>query len=345
MMEFYSSWFGLLFGSLLLVIIVSLTLPKVRLFVPAKVLYKGSVTAYGWLHPLRYPFYLMIAGVVLSVLALMRPRIRQTKAGESGQGIDIVLALDVSRSMTAYDLPEGMNLKGAECALKSGKLESRIAIACTELEKFIKNRPDDRVGLIAFADHAYMVCPPTLDHGFLLGHMDALQTGDTLSEFTGIAAPLASAVRRLKTSVSPRRVVVLFTDGGNNIEAELSPLQVAELARQYGVTVYTIGIGGTSSVVRVAFSGGRQRLVKVYSDLNRELLSGIAETSGGHFFEAKNKAAFAKVMKTIDKMEKIHLEHAGSGNYKELYPPFLLSGLVLLLTARILKLTWLRRVP
>ena len=185
--------------------------------------------------------------LLLLTVALARPRIGDEKFAIRNKGIDMIMVLDVSGSMQAIDVPENITSQTAlEQVLKSGKLKNRLDAAKSELSNFIQNRPNDRIGLIGFAEYGYNLSPPTLDHDWLIAAMQPLEPG-SLGDATGIASAVASGIRRLDKSTAPRRVMVLFTDGKNNVNHRLTPLATAELAKEKNILIYTVGIGGNNA--------------------------------------------------------------------------------------------------
>lgn len=282
-----------------------------------------------WWHPVNIPVFLTTLGLLALVVALMRPQKGVERIIRRTEGIDIVLLLDVSGSMRAYDVPRGTSMREAARQVQNENLQNRIAVAKEELRKFVKQRPDDRIGLIAFARLPYVVCPPTLDHDFLLQHLDRLDAGMFKDDGTGIAAPVASATSRLKDSPAKRRVAVLFTDGENNVKAKISPKQAARIAAGFDIAVYTVGIGGAQALTVVDSWFGGRRLRPVASGLDRQLLEAIAEETDAVYFPARDAAMFANVMNRIDKLEKVDLEVPRYVDYKERFMPWLIAGALL----------------
>ncbi len=281
------------------------------------------------------PFLLYALGGVMIVLALAAPREGMEQIRRRAEGIDIIIAIDLSGSMRAIDVPPGYRTESQlSAALASGKVKDRIGTAKEEIAKFIQARPNDRIGLVAFAPMPYMVCPPTLDHSWLLANLARLESG-VIGDATGIAGPITSAVQRLKDSDSKRRVIVLFTDGVNNVNAKVTPRQAAKLADTFNVTIYTVGIGSNNAVIRQdsMFGSG---FVPVRDEFDEPLLRDIAGTTGGVYYHASDGDSMRLAMEQIDKLEKTSVEQNILVNWRELYPylcclaiGFLLCGLFL----------------
>ena len=268
-----------------------------------------------------------LLALCLLIAALARPRSGDEKVLVRSKGIDIVLAIDMSGSMQAMDVPR--NITSAENlakAINSGELKNRLETAKDEIRKFILARPNDRIGLIGFADLAYSFSPPTLDHAWLLERLRTLEPGQ-LGDATGIASAVSSGVRRLKNSNAPRRVLVLFTDGANTAENRLTPEQSANLAKEFNCVIHTVGIGSDNAYV-LAQGYGFQ---KVQGSFDEKLLSSIASVTGGTYFRAADKAGMEKVMKEINALEKTNIEQPKFVEYKEYAPVLALAGALLLL--------------
>ncbi|MFA5205161.1 MAG: VWA domain-containing protein [Lentisphaeria bacterium] len=304
-----------------------------------------AAAAAGRRTPWRWPLLLTVAGLGCGVVALMRPQAGVERLIERAEGVDIMLVLDVSGSMQSYDVPESLD-NGPEIAraIRDGTLKTRLATAQEELRRFVEGRPNDRIGLIAFARLPYMACPPTLDHDFLLNHLATLEPG-MLPDGTNIATPLGSATARLKDSPSRRRVAVLFTDGEHNVDASLSPRQAALLAKDNRVALHTVGIGSARAVILARDPFGNQGLQRSPAGLDQPLLEELAASTGGRYFAARDAAGFQKVMREIDALEKTSLEAPRYLDYREQFPGWLGAGLVLLLAGFLLEHTLLRTDP
>ena len=268
-----------------------------------------------------------LLALLLLIVGLARPRSGDEKVLVRSKGIDIVLALDMSGSMQAMDVPRNITSADALAkAINSGELKNRLETAKDEIRKFILARPNDRIGLIGFADLAYSFSPPTLDHAWLLERLRTLEPGQ-LGDATGIASAVSSGVRRLKNSDAPRRVLVLFTDGANTAENRLTPEQSANLAKEFNCIIHTVGIGSDNAYV-LAQGYGFQ---KVQGSFDEKLLSSIASVTGGTYFHAADKAGMEKVMKEINALEKTNIEQPKFVEYKEYAPVLALAGALLLL--------------
>ena len=276
------------------------------------------------------PFLLYSIGGVMLIVALAGPREGMEEIRRRADGIDIMVALDLSGSMRAIDVPPGIRTeRELEVAMASGKVKDRLGTAKEEIAKFIKARPNDRIGLIAFAPLPYVVCPPTLDHAWLIANLDRLESG-SIGDATGIVGPVASAVQRLKDSDSKRSIIVLFTDGANNVNAKITPRQAAKLANTFDITLYTVGIGSRNSVMKLdsMFGSSFQR---VEGSFDEKLLQEMADTTGGVYYKAADGESMAKAMAQIDQLEKTSVEQNIIVNWKEFYPLFCWLAIAFLL--------------
>lgn len=276
------------------------------------------------------PFLLYSIGGVMLIVALAGPREGMEEIRRRADGIDIMVALDLSGSMRAIDVPPGIRTeRELEVAMASDKVKDRLGTAKEEIAKFIEARPNDRIGLIAFAPLPYVVCPPTLDHAWLIANLDRLESG-SIGDATGIAGPVASAVQRLKDSDSKRSIIVLFTDGANNVNAKITPRQAAKLANTFDITLYTVGIGSRNSVMKLdsMFGSSFQR---VEGSFDEKLLQEMADTTGGVYYKAADGESMAKAMAQIDQLEKTSVEQNIIVNWKEFYPLFCWLAIAFLL--------------
>ena len=259
------------------------------------------------------PFVLRTAALALIVIAIARPRSSEQIEKVDTEGIDIILAMDVSTSMLARDLtPDRINAS------------KDIAI------EFIAQRPSDRMGIVVFAGESFTQCPLTTDRATLINLMKEVQT-DLIEDGTAIGNGLATAVARMKDSDAKSRVVILLTDGVNN-RGEISPAMAAEIAKTYGVRVYTIGVGTDNETAPYPVMtpwGVEIQNVKV--EIDEALLSQVAESTGGKYFRATDNTKLAEIYSEINKMEKVRTSVDSFPVYKELFGKFALLALLAIL--------------
>jgi len=271
-------------------------------------------------------------GLVCVVVATARPRRGLAESRVRTEGVDIVLLSDVSTSMRAEDL--------STAARTMNRLDASKAV----MEEFIKARPEDRIGIVAFAAMPYTLAPLTLDHGWLIQQLDRLETG-MVEDGTAIGDAIAAAINRLRDSVAKSKVVVLLTDGMNN-RGVLSPENAAEAARAMGIKVYTVGAGGDEPArvpVQSPF-GGRQYAYQS-SDIDEPMLKFVAEKTGGLYFRARNFKALDEVYQRIDEMEKTEVDIEHYMRFEERFMSWVVAALILLGLERLLGLARLEAVP
>jgi len=272
-----------------------------------------------------------IRGIVLAllVMALARPQAGEGIESVSTHGVDIVVALDVSGSMRAEDFQP----------------KNRLEVARRSVAEFVRGRPHDRIGLVAFSAVATTRCPLTQDHEMLGQFLDALDFSPPDLDGTAIGLGLATAVNRLRQSSAKSKVVVLATDGVNN-RGQVGPRAAAEAARALGVKVYAIGVGTRGQAwipVDLGPRGWHRVLQPV--EIDEELLQEIATATGGRYFRATDAEGLREVFRSIDGLEKTEIESRVRVLYTELFAWALTPALGLLLTERFLGATRLRRVP
>ncbi len=338
-------WFLILLPILIIVLIRGVMKRPPSLVIGALRPYALSISQKQMIFsPVRIPLLLEGIGMLCLIIALIRPQHGVEETIRRTEGIDIMLALDVSGSMQAYDIPSAVSDKNTVVRLlNSGQLKPRIDVAKEEVKNFIDKRPNDRIGVLGFAANTYTVCPPTLDHEFLKSHLDRLEAG-ILPDGTGIAAPIANSTTRLKDSKAKRRVLVLFTDGDNNVDAKITPQQASKIARMFDVIIHTVGIGSDRAfVVRKGFFGNQ--MLNVQDNFNRELLEDISAETKGRYFAARDGDGLRQVMTEIDSLEKTNIEQPTYIDYKELYRNWLTWGLSLIALGAILEHTICLRVP
>ena len=293
----------------------------------------------------KLPFseYLMLAAGVVLIIALARPRKGDERVVVRSNGIDIIIAIDMSGSMQAMDVPANIRSSAALFeAIKKREVKHRLDVAKEEIERFIKERPNDRIGLLGFADLAYSFSAPTLDHKWLIERLDQLQPG-MIGDATGIASPIASAVSRLKDSKAPRRVLVLFTDGANTAENRVTPEQAAMLAKDFNIIIHTVGIGSKNAYVLDETFGSR--FIPVGDSFDEKLLRALAEKTGGSYFHAADAEGMKKVMSEINQLEKTSIEQPRYVEYKEYAPVLSLFSLGLIFLSVVLSHIIRIRIP
>ena len=272
------------------------------------------------------PFVLRIFALSMVIVAIARPRSSEQMERVDTEGIDIILAMDVSTSMLARDLtPDRINAS------------KDIAI------EFIAQRPTDRMGIVVFAGESFTQCPLTTDRATLINLMKEVQT-DIIEDGTAIGNGLATAVARMKDSDAKSRVVILLTDGVNN-RGEISPQMAAEIAKTYGIRVYTIGVGkeGMAPYPVMTPWGVEVQIVKV--EIDEALLSEIAESTGGRYFRATDNTKLAEIYSEINKMEKARTTVDSFPIYKELFGVYALMALLALMLELLLNWFVIRRLP
>jgi Ca-activated chloride channel family protein len=270
--------------------------------------------------------------LALLVVALARPRLGEGEVVVKASGIDIVVAVDFSMSMAAEDF---------EIA---GSRANRVAAAKDVLRRFIEGRPNDRIGVVAFAGRAYVAAPLTLDHPFLLQRLEQLRLG-LIEDGTAIGSAIMAGLNRLRDLPSKSRIVILMTDGQNNA-GKVPPMTAAEAAQALGVKVYTIGVGtrGVAQYPQVDVFG-QTRYVPMKVDIDEELLGRIAERTGGKYFRAVSTETLRNIYDEIDQLERSDAEVRKFQRYTEVFPWFAIPGLFLLLLELILAHTVWRKLP
>lgn len=275
---------------------------------------------------------LRAVALVLLVVALARPQVGSAETRVHREGVDVVLAVDVSGSMLAEDFTLG-NARA-----------SRVDVVKSVVKEFVTARPEDRIGLVLFAARPYTQCPLTLDHGWLLQNLDQAKVG-MIEDGTAIGSALATAVNRLRPSTARSKFVVLLTDGQNNA-GRITPQTAAEAAAAIGVKVYTVGAGtrGLAPYPTQDFFGNKvYRPMQV--DIDEDVLKKIAATTHGRYFRATDTASLRDVYKEIDRAEKTAFEAPEFLDYRELYPWLAWPALALVLVEIVLAETVLRRLP
>lgn len=275
---------------------------------------------------LHLPFVLRVLAVALLVLALARPQASNSWRTENREGIDIMIALDISGSMLAEDF-------------KPNRLEASKSVA----NEFILSRPNDNIGLVLFAGKSFTQCPLTTDHAVLINLFNSIEYG-MIEDGTAIGLGLANAVNRLRESPSRSKVVILLTDGDNN-RGDIAPLTAAELAKAFDIRVYTIGVGSHGMVnIPVQTPLGR-RYQQIDSAFDEQPLKDIAELTGGQYFRATDNEKLRSIYKEIDQMERSRISVREYSKKHEEFYLFALAAFILLITEVLLRNTYLRKLP
>ena len=274
---------------------------------------------------------LRLAVFVLLILILARPQTHNSWNNKSVEGIDIMLAMDVSGSMLAEDL-------------RPNRIEAAKQVAA----EFIAGRPNDNIGLTIFAGEAFTQCPMTTDHASLLnllhGVRTDLATRGLIEDGTAIGMGLANAVSRLKNSKAKSKVVILLMDGSNN-RGDISPMTAAEIAKSLGIRVYTIGVGTNKVAPYPMPVAGGVQYVNIPVEIDSKTLSEIAAATDADFYRATNNKELLNIYKEIDKLEKSKLSVKTYSKRYEAYQPFAIAAVLLLLLEILLRITVFRKLP
>ena len=282
----------------------------------------NSVLAY-----LRHaPMLLRTVALSMIIIAIARPRSSSKMDKIDTEGIDIVLAMDVSTSMLARDFTP-----------------DRISAAKDIAIEFISQRPSDRIGIVVFAGESYTQCPLTTDRATLINLMKEIQTG-LIEDGTAIGNGLATAVARMQGSDAKSRVVILLTDGVNN-RGEITPQTAADIAKTYGIRVYTIGVGANGTAPYPVITPWGVQMQDVEVEIDEDLLKGIAEITGGRYFRATDNTKLSEIYSEINKMEKARTTIDSFPVYKELFMDFALVALICLLLEVVFNAFILKRLP
>lgn len=281
----------------------------------------------GWRLYGRYILFgIRLLASAFFILALARPQTNMSRQDISVEGIDIMLATDISSTMLAEDL-------------KPNRLEAATKVAID----FIKSRPDDRIGLVIFSGESFTQCPLTTDHAKLINLFDDIKFG-MIDDGTAIGDGLATAVSRLKESKSVSKVIILLTDGVNNTGA-IDPQSAAEIASIYGIRIYTIGAGtiGFATAPVITNFGIQRQQVEV--NIDEPLMKKISAMTNGKYFRATNNKKLEEIYKEIDRLEKSKIDVTEFRRKKEEFLIFALIGLILLGIEILLKHTIFRTIP
>jgi Ca-activated chloride channel family protein len=286
---------------------------------------RARIGGWVWLLPL--------VAAALMIVGLARPQRGNSRTEVTANGIDIVLGLDVSGSMQALDF------------LVDGHRVNRIEVVKSVVSKFIEERPNDRIGLIAFAAAPYLVSPLTLDHDWLQQNLERVSTAVGNDDGTAIGSAIAAGVNRLRKTNAKSKVMILLTDGMNNT-GKISPLAAAEAAKALGVKVYTIGVGVRGMApIPMKDQAGNTRLVMDRVDVDEKTLQAVAGQTGGTFYRATDTDSLQKIYEQINRLEKTALTVQKFEHYDELYSWALIPAIAFLGLGVGLQHTRFRRLP
>lgn len=294
--------------------------------------YAYEYTPKSWrIRIIHLPMILRCITFTLVVVILARPQTHTSWGNKSVEGIDIMLAMDVSTSMLAEDL-------------KPNRLEAAKDVAA----EFISGRPNDNIGLTIFAGEAFTQCPMTTDHKSLLNLLRNVRTDmaarGLIQDGTAVGMGLANAVSRLKDSKAKSKVVILLTDGSNNM-GDLSPMTSANIAKSLGIRVYTIGVGTNKVAPYPMIVAGGVQYVNIPVEIDTKVLSDIAAITEGNFYRATNNKELKQIYSDIDKLEKTKMTVKKFSRLYEAYQPFAIVAILTLLLEILLRTVVLKRIP
>lgn len=281
------------------------------------------------------PLFLKVIAILLAIIALARPQQADTKIKRNIEGVDIVFAFDISDSMLIEDM----------------KPLNRLEAAKETMKEFVSKRNSDRIGVVIFAGEAFTLVPPTLDYDLLINRISEITTAQSarIKEGTALGVGLANAVSRLKDSQAKTRIVIFMTDGENN-SGTIDPETGLELAKGYGLKIYSIGIGKDGPtripVYTKDFMGNKVKTYQPFeSTVNEELLNKMANETGGKYYRASKEDVLKQVFNDIDRLEKTKMDVNKYTKYTELFQGVLKWALLLYFLSWILSVTWLRKGP
>ena len=275
------------------------------------------------------PDIIILVGIILLILALARPQSSSKYETFQASGIDIMLVMDTSTSMEAID--PSVNL-------------SRIENSKQKAIEFVLKRQSDRIGIVVFSGVAFTQCPLTLDKDALVNFINSINTRITKVDGTAIGNAIATAVNRLSKIESKSKIIILLTDGVNNM-GEVDPLVACNLAKDNNIKIYTVGIGSPNDYYEIQDFFGTRKVQSQENNLDENLLKEIAKKTDGEYFAARTSKALSQAFTSIDKLEKTTVEHTKSVNYNEQYMKFLFPAFWVLILGFILKITILKRLP
>ena len=290
-----------------------------------------AFSATSWKNRFRHlPFVFRLLAIACIIAALARPQKRNDREQTKGEGIDIVLCMDVSGSMGSKDI-----------------LPSRMEVAKEVAEEFVRSRPVDRIGLVIFSGESFTQCPVTTDRNTLITQIRTLESRRYLKDGTVIGEGLATAVDRLAKTEGKSKVIILITDGKEDAPDTrlIDPLTALDIAKSQQVKVYTIGMGAMPSTIVEITEAPQKRKNPAIDFIDEALLNKIATETGGKYFRARDKDGLKAVYKQIDSMEKSKVEITTFKKYEERFMPFILAALAFLFLEIVLRFTVFRRFP
>jgi len=271
-------------------------------------------------------FILRTLAIASIIIALARPQASNSWRTQNTEGIDIMMALDLSGTMLAEDL-------------KPNRLEAAKAVAT----EFIQSRPNDNIGLVVFARESFTQCPLTIDHAVLINLFNSVKYG-LVDDGTAIGLGLANAINRIKDSKAKSKVIILLTDGSNNC-GDIAPITAAEIAKTFGIRIYTIGVGTTGIVnIPVTTPVGVQ-YQQVQSDFDGKSLQDIANLTGGRYYNAKDNSKLRRIYQSIDQLEKTKISVRQYSKKEEQFYVFSILAFIFLTLEILIRNTILRRIP
>ena len=277
------------------------------------------------------PLILRCLAIALLVTALARPQEGRKSTEILSAGVDILLAIDTSGSMNANDFE------------KNNQPVNRLTIVKDVVNEFIDRREFDRIGMVVFGNEAFTQCPLTLDHEILHTLLNKLEIG-VAGNSTAIGSAIGVSVKRLKDLESKSKVIILLTDGRNTVE-NIMPSQAAEIAKTYGIKIYTVGVGTKQRAPFLTRSPTGQRLLTKDVSLDEDSLKKISEKTGGQYFRATDSDSLKQIYAQIDSLEKSEVKWIDHSEYQELFALFLIPALLIIFVEIVLAQTLLRRVP
>lgn len=283
------------------------------------------------IHPRSLLIWLRIITIIFIVLALARPQQGKKFTEVASEGVDIMLLIDTSGSMQALDFE------------RNGKRINRLEVVKDVVAKFIEKRSSDRMGLVVFGEDAYTQCPLTLDHGILLELLSKVEIG-MAGDSTAIGSAIGIGVNRMKDLKAKSKVMILLTDGRSNA-GQLPPDKAADLAKTFGIKIYTIGAGTRGKAPFLADTMFGQRYIYQDVDIDEDTLTKVAETTSGKYYRATQTEELEKIYGEIDRLEKSEIKAKTYTEYNELYVYFLMIGIFSLIFEIILSQTRLRKIP